>query len=653
MREGADGEAASRRGRKAPPGSPRAATLSREERVLAACAGAAVLLTVLQWAGLPPVVLSALVIVMWLVAGTRRWGLALASGVVAVGWTAAILVAQSLTPLVGVDARVGSSIVILAAGAAVVPFARRVAPERAARPDAGAVLAAAAGPALWLAGLAMGARPGGGGLAWAMYRDSTMDLWVMRQIVEYRGIPSLGRLFIAQPPPHALSVAMTNPRASIATSPDSAMAFLVGHASGWIVTLSLSAFLGGTIVIAMAWRAGGSPAARWSVRLGAALASTLMMSFPLAGVPMDLGQTNVPMLLALLLASVAAALGARDRLVLLAVSVELASAAVIVAAWPPLASVPTLLAAALAWRSRSLHASRDTRLAWTLPGIFLFGWSLAVYGMPVIAALARWKTAYMTEIATTTTHENPGHWESYTNPYSYPLAGVLVLALVVLTLLTWRVERVAAVTAVATVAALAAAFATAVGALGGVPAQLPYFPAKMLYIATAVLVPLAVALVTRAMIQARSDRIVASLALAAVVATASVEAVRAPLDAWAPPPLLIARGAHFGTDADVVRPFVENASSEELRLPWRHSPPHDTTVALMMSSVGPAVHELVLQGMRAVLRTERGDFSTPVACDLARAEQRPLVLITRDAALEAEVAALCPEEGIRVELDPR
>ena len=56
--------------------------------------------------------------------------------------------------------------------------------------------------------------------------------------------------------------------------------------------------------------------------------------------------------------------------------------------------------------------------------------------------------------------------------------------------------------------------------------------------------------------------------------------------------------------------------------------------------------------MRAVLRTYRNDFAADVACKLAAADSRPLVLTTADPGLAAELAAACPDANITVELVP-
>jgi len=54
--------------------------------------------------------------------------------------------------------------------------------------------------------------------------------------------------------------------------------------------------------------------------------------------------------------------------------------------------------------------------------------------------------------------------------------------------------------------------------------------------------------------------------------------------------------------------------------------------------------------MRAVLRNERGNFGTDIACALARADARPLQLLTADPALAPQIAQECPAEDITVVL---
>jgi hypothetical protein len=623
-----------------------------DARWLAGLAILAASLWGLQWFGVPPVLLHALVIIMWAVAGSRRWGLALGIAVAAAGWVCLACIALTISPLVGVDARVAANAAMVLAAVACVWFAHRASPRAASSLRLSAVLAPATGAVAWIAGQVVGMRSGGGGLAWAMYRDSTMDLWVMRQIVEYRGIPSLGRQFIAQPPPHAMSVALTDPTATIATSPESASAFLVGHASHWTLALMLSAYLAGVVVFALGSGAAHTRSSRIVLTASSALASLAMVSYPAAGIPMDLGQTNVPMLLLLLLAAIAAALGGVGHRALLASSLAWAVAGVIVAAWALLASVPFVLAVLLTWRARRVASSRDAFFAWLLPGLAIFGWSMAVYGLPVIRALLIGGNDYGRALATTGTFENPGFWESYVNPYSFPLAGLLAASIVILSLATWTAGRWPSLISLSVVAALVAGTAVSILALGELPRQLPYFPAKHLYIATVLLVPITVGLLARGVASHSWRRVLAGmLGLAIVVVCANVArpAERDGVPAWALTPWFVATGEHFGSHTDVVSPFVENASSDVLRLPWRADPPYDTTVALMMSSVGPAIDEQLFAMSRGVLRRHRGEFTAEVACALADAETRPVVLITRDGGLAAEIEALCPQSGVVVE----
>jgi hypothetical protein len=325
---------------------------------------------------------------------------------------------------------------------------------------------------------------------------------------------------------------------------------------------------------------------------------------------------------------------------------------VIVAAWALLASVPFVLAVLLTWRAWRVASSRDAFFAWLLPGLAVFGWSMAVYGLPVIRALLSSGGDHARELATTGTFENPGFWESYVNPYSFPLAGLLSAAIVILSLCTWTQGRWPGLVSIAVVAALVAGTAVSIIALGELPRQLPYFPAKHLYIATVLLMPITIGLLARAFASRSWRRLVAATLGFAIIGVGATIARPSGLDgvpAWALTPWFVATGEHFGSHAEVVSPFVENASSDVLRLPWRADPPHDTTVALMMSSVGPAADDQLLNASRGVLRSQRGEFTADVACELADADPRPLVLLTRDRGLAGEIAAICPGLDVVVE----
>lgn len=627
---------------------------TREHAWAIAAAAAAGIAFVAQWWGLPPVALTGIAIVTWFVVAARRWGLVLASGMVVIGWASLMFAVLSFTPLVSADPRIATSAALVIATAGVVPVVRAVSPRRTGTLRTLPVLAMASGGIVWLVGLAVGlVSGGGGGLAWAMYRDSSMNLWLMRLTLEYTGIKSLFSQFDSQPLAPAISTALIPPDVGIAASPETAAAFLTGYASHWATLLVLSAFLAGATVFRLARRPG---AARWHrivVLLGTAAASLFMVSYLPAGVPMYLGQINVSLVFTLVFASIAATVGATPKTSPYVFSALLAATALLLVTWTLFAAVPAALAVVLGWRLWRLRLPRDAVLGPALPGIALLSWCAVIYAWPVARALLTPGNPTADHLTSTTTFANPGYWDSYTNPYSIPLFVALALgtglaALVVHRNAAWRVRT----TVVAAVAVIAGIVPTAL-ALGGLPQPLAYFPAKYLFIATVCLVPGVVGLLLRGIGERPPRRWFATTIAVAVAVVAVVYPVPTTEPALTPTALLVATGRHFGSHDQVVSPFITLADPDTLRLPWRLDPPHDTTIALMRSSIGPDVPSGLLDGVRAPLRNNRGNFSADVACLLGRNVTQPIVLYTADPLLSSELSALCPAEGITVLLVER
>ena len=603
-----------------------------------------------QWWGFHPVALTVLTLATWLVVAIRRWGIALGAAAVVVGWMSLILAVLTLTPAVGIDPAIAVGAALVLAMAATIPVIAAVPPAVVGDRVVSAVLASLAGPALWVGGLAWGLlAPGGGGLSWATYNDSTGAVWLIRLIIQYGGVASVVNQIDSVPLAYALSASLLPPGTTIAdASASSVSAQLSAHAAGWSVMIALASLLSGLVVVALGARRGRHG---WPVLVGAAATSSLLLLAPIAGRIIDLGQSNAHVIIVLVAASVLAAPEAK-RNYGLAMSVLLAATGLLVVAWLPFAAVPCALALLVNQQMKRARLDERRLLAWQLPGLAVAAWTLVVYGRVLLVEFIT--TDAELNIATVKTFERTGYWERIGNPYWWPLSiGVVLVAVVLIAVLWRRTHSTASIAALAT-AGLVAGFLPFIALTRRLPVNLDYFPAKYLSLATICIVPLIAGSALR--VFAEWGRPLARGAVAACLALACGLAIAAPLppdtSRWELTPILIARGEHYGTDAQVADRIVDYASNDALVLPWRYDPPFDTPVVLMNSSFGPDVDNSLLNPVRYVLRFFRNDFGTSVACELADASLVPVVLVTSDAELGREIAALCPDAGITVRYEP-
>jgi hypothetical protein len=623
----------------------------RTERAwtIAATAGG-VLAFAAQWWGLHPVALTLLLLATWLVVAMRRWGFALGAAAVVVGWMSLVLAVLTATPALGVDPAIVVGTMLVLAIASTVPVVAAVPPAVARDRVARAVLASLVGAGLWVCGLVWGLlAPGGGGLSWATYNDSTGAVWLLRLIIQYGGITSLFHLDDPVPLPYALSASLLPPGTTVAdASPASVGAQLSAHGAQWSVTIALASLLAGLVVVALGSREGRHG---WPVLAGAAGTSTVLLLAPIAGRILDLGQSNAHVVIVLVASSVLAAADARRHLAL-SMSVLLAATGLLVVTWSPFAAVPAALALLVNQRGKRARLNRRHVLAWQLPGFAVAAWTLAIYGRDQLSAFVT--SDRELNYATIQTYGRAGYWERVGNPYWWPLSIGLLLIAVVLVALHWRRARDVALVAGLSAAGLIAGMLPFFALTRSVPDHLEYFPAKYLSLATICLMPLVVGAALRVFAERR--RPVARGAVAACLAVACGLAIAAPLPPattrWGFAPLMIARGEHYGTGDQVAGRIVEFASNDAVTLPWRYDPPFDTPVALMNSSFGPDVANRLLNPARYVLRNYRNDFGTPVACMLAEGSLVPVVLVTRDPNLEDEVNRECPDARITVRFEP-
>lgn len=602
-----------------------------------------------QWWGLHPVALTLVALGTWFTVAVRRLGVALGTAIVVVAWMSLVLAVLTVTPLLGVDPAIAMGIALVVAIAAAIPTVTAIRPAEGGERVASAILASLAGAALWSGGLAWGLlAPAGGGMSWAMYNDATGGVWTLRGIIKHGGVPSVAHAPNSVPLPDALSASLLPPGTVADASAASVAAQLSAHAAQWSLLIALASLMAGLVVVTLGSRQGRH---RWPTLVAAACTSVVLLSAPVLGRILDLGQINAHVTMVLVGASILAGVGAQRHL-LLALSVLLAAMGLLVVCWTPFAVVPGLLALRAGLRAKRARLDRQRVLTWILPGFTVAAWTIVVYGRVLLRAFVT--TDPNDNYATVETFSRPGYWQPIGNPYWWPLSIGLLLAAALVSALLARRARDPALIAGLAAAGLALGMLPFLLLTRRLPINLDYYPAKYLSIATICLVPIVVGAALRVFGESHG-RAARGATMASVLAVSAL-AIAAPLPPdtprWALTPLTIARGEHYGTEAQVAGRLVAFTSNDELVVPWRYDPPFDAPVALMDSSIGPPVDDVLLNQVRYVLRYYRNDFSTSVACDLAGASVVPVVLVTSDAELGGEIAELCPDARIAVRYAP-
>jgi hypothetical protein len=611
--------------------------------IIATAAGVAAFAA--EWRGLSPVFVTVVALATWLSVAVRRLGIALGAASVVVGWMSLLLMTLTLTPGLGIDPPIAVGVSLVCAIAASIPTVMAIPPQANRAGEVSAILASLAGTVSWVLGLTWGfLAPHGGGLSWAAYKDSSNAIWLLRGLIQYRGVPSVSNPGMPVRLGDALTASMVPPGTIADASPMSIAAQLSAHAMEWSVLICLASLLSGLVVVAVATRAGGR---RWPTLVAAAAASMVLLVAPVTGRILDLGQIDSHLVLVLLGATVLAGIGA-ERHLLLSLSVLLAAMGLLVITWTPFAAVPGVIALVIAGRAYRAHLGRQRVLAYLLPGAAVAAWIFAIYGPDLLRSTLGGSAA--TDYATVATFSRPGYVESFTNPYWWPLSIGIPTVTVVVSLLLARKAPATALIAWLSTAGFVLGMLPFALIKGGLTIDLAYYPAKYLSLTTISLVPLMLGMAVRVIADgpSRSRRAIAALSVVAVFGLAVVAPTPPETSRWAITPLLIARGEHYGTNDQVAGQIVGLTSNDALVLPWAYDPPFDTQVLLMNSGIGPNVDNILLDPARYVLRYYRGDFATQVACDLADASLRPVILITRDAGLQDAVARECPSAHITV-----
>lgn len=616
------------------------AALTRAPVVLAAGSTLAAVGTAL---GLSPLVAVALSCAAWLLVAWPRLGAPLSIGTVIAGWIAATFAASVVSHLLRGDPAVVTACAsaVLAAVAATVAV---VSPARAtsAPQFPGTVLIGSlAGGFVWTVGVIVGAvRPGGSGLTWASYVDSSFDMFGMRQVMWANGQrPMSGN---PRPLEHVVSASFLSPGHVVDASRTSVEQQLIAHATHWSVLIVLACFLSGVTVALFAARA-KVRSGRLAVLACAVSVSTLAM--PITGAVIDYGQINAHLVIVLMLSSVIVAYeGDRNPPVAVAALVVLAALALV--SWTPFAAVPGILAIYVAVRHRvRLRQHTLQTLAWVGPPALFAAWLFGAYSSTEVIRIVTSPPEDNEARATTET------MSGFTNPYSWTLTLVLVTALVVGLVLIRRRDRLAAAVGTTAMAGFALGMLPLALARGGLGGSLEYYPAKYLSLATIAMAPIAIGILVRACVSdaARAPRVAAVASLAALAIVAILTPTPPGIDRAALAPWNVATGAHFGSKTEVADAVLALTTNDARTVLWRSGNPRERTINLMLAVVDRDQAGWNTMA-RHVIRTYGGDTSTELACMLGDADDWPVALVTADPLLSDEVQESCPGAGLEIVL---
>lgn len=606
-------------------------------------AGASLALFIATLVGLHPavVLVTALAAVTW--ALIPRWGLAAALGIATCGGAAVILAALIIAPAIpgpfGTETSLAAVVSIVIAG-------RRILADRAAgiRADLqvskATVAAAAAGPLIWVASVILGALlKSSGGLSWAVYSDSSRDVWFMRLFRAFEGVPTFGR-FDMWPIEHAISTAFLPVGHPANAEANTFMTEIVSHSISWTVLIAVALLLA---ALAGATFAQGGTSPRWAPATVAGVISIVALAMPVHGFLLRAGQINAHMILILMFTTVLVSIKASERPVSVAGAL-LCLTTLTALVWVPFAVVPGLLFVILAWRHRADIRANQLE-------------SLLRIGLGVVAslwAIAAFATTQLVDIWDSRGDEDGGFLKipsSQPNPVSFPVSiGLVVLGL----LLAWHVRRTrrafAEVAAVTILGELGVALALGV-LTGGFAVYTEYYIAKFISLGSLVVFPLVFGLGASLLgASAVPERIAAFATMAGAAATIAMAPTPAVTPRWDYAPRQVITGEYFGERAQFMDKVAAYADDEVVRLAWRADPPFDYIVNWLLVVNEPDNPLQWNSNLRAHVRNNWRDHSTYRACQIAIDEERPVVLYTRDEAFIKRIATLCDAPNLTVEL---
>lgn len=530
-----------------------------------------------------------------------------------------------LLPLAAVLGLVGAALLVRGRSAVRLPSPRALA----------LWLPAALGGLVWLATLAIARLlPGADVLSWAMNGDSANNIHLARHVLSENGLVPLGN-------PVPLPSALLAMAMSLGRPEGSAGGELLRHdleALGvfWALAIAATAVLLGLVASSLLDRA--RPAL---IAIASAAGSLLGATWFVSGLPIESGYSNVHVALPIALASWLAFLRS-ERSPRLSTAVILALGVLLLATWTPLVALTVALTAALVVRNRR-------RLPRPRPGILVI---IVIGAVAVVVGITL--LVLPTLIKNAGALGTPGH--------GYPFTGwLLAVCALVATGGAVGLRRVLAVPLVeGLVAVVVASLAVTVALMAFVPGEQPwtgYYPTKFTYIVTVVVLALALSVLVRRV--AQRGAVVAKVTAASVTVLLLCTLGPAPdrQDFAIDQPLArILTSTVWNEGDESVQTVLANTGLDHAVVLWDSRSPDEAMINFWLFEFeggqlgGNAdVRKISIAGYRVFRDT--GSYTPPpvaVLCKVVDGLGGPVVVITANPQLEAEIAATCPFASVRV-----
>lgn len=572
------------------------------------------------------------------------WGPGGSAGIAVLGSFTTTFLAMCLAPALPFAMPVEVAVIHMGVTLAVV-LAPRADPgdaEQVRRLARGDWLAVLSGGLLWIGGVIAGhVSERGTGWSWAIYIDSASYVWGMRHIVVYGGINTMS-IRDVRPLEWALPSSGFPLGHPIDSAPSTIDSEFTQYALAWTGLVFLACTLAGLVVHELLRKTNVPPVVR---RLLAAAVSVSMLLAPVSGVTFFRGQINAHVIWVVVFAAVLVFLHVRAHpAAVLALTVVATTLAML--SWTVFAPLPAALAViALAHWLRVPRGDRsqgDNLMVVAAAGFF--AWSFARFTWIDIAQSMDPESRNNTLRA------------SYVTEFPNPAWLPLTLALLLLMVLSASVLRRHHV--VHTLAGLGLCAGVGIGLgffgyIGGLAiAPDTYYPARYLHMATVCLVPFAVAAAAAALAAGgKRGRLAVGAATGLVAALLVVAPLNPQIQRTQLVPFDFASGRWFGPHDLVYDRLVSFTDDDVARLAWRLDPPYDYAVNRALAIAEPLPHRAILPSyFRGAVRSYYRDHATFRACDIGASSMRPVIFVTRDPGLAQDIALMCPEHDITVEL---
>ncbi len=583
--------------------------------------------------GLPSWVVIVVASIPWFLYTSRRWGVALAVAVIAIGnlWALLVLMmATSAVRLPMLPTVLGAYMVLGVVGSVLVS-------RLLSRPFTGlanwtAWLSLIVGPVVWLVSIALSTViPGAAKFLWVMSNDQANNLLFARQII-YGGGIAVGTNENPVPLPTALlALVMSSGRAGVASN-GLLRHDIAAFVQVWAIIIALLCFFSGMLAAQIARAATDR---RLVIAVVGAAGSVVPLSWFFTSYPVDYGFLSAHVALVIILPSVIAAIGspAHPRF---AFGIQCLAGTCLLAVWSPLVTIPAVLAfVILLVHRREFWPLRGTSIWFPVVGVV----QLALYAVGVALPSFLSLRAFL---------KAPGGVYEFPHWMLPVLAGTAVL---LATVSFWRRRRLLFLVALGVAAG-------ALLGLGGLlfltrlaPNPWTYYPTKYAWIASTIFVIMIIGLLPAAAARAfRHVGLRAATIGVVVMVTAGIVVAAPPSDelhTWRQPIVWILAGEVNGHGDEVAEKILDAADLKHPAIFWQSGDPHQLFInfwllevaansmtdsnALRVASYG-GYHENKIGDLCSLMTTLRGDVT----------------VYTANSSLQSEIDSACPSLGTRV-----